>query len=72
MRVHFFPAATGPGKYGHWMFFIFPIALQTSVNIVLFTVTAVRCNRVKREIHRMQMTDSTEENKRRYLTDRSM
>jgi hypothetical protein len=54
------------------MFFIFPIALQTSVNIVLFTVTAVRCNRVKREIHRMQMSDSTDENKRRYLTDRSM
>jgi hypothetical protein len=72
MRVNFSCTATGPGQYGHWIFFILPIALQTSVNIVLFTVTAVRCNRVKREIHRMQMSDSTEENKRRYLTDRSM
>lgn len=57
---------------GHIIFFLVPVGLQISVNSGLFAITAIHCNRVKSEIHRMQMNDSVEQKKRRYIADKAM
>lgn len=48
------------------------MGLQISVNVVLFVITAIHCNRVKSEIHRMQMNDNCEQKKKRYIADKAM
>lgn len=57
---------------GHKIFFIIPVGLQVNVNIVLFVLTAFRCNRIKASIHRMQMNDVGKEKKRLYIADKAM
>lgn len=42
-----------------------------SVNIILFVLTAVHCNRVKSEIYRMQTNDSKESHKKRFFADKA-
>lgn len=59
-------------KAGHFIFFLAPVGLQITINVVLFIITAVHCNRVKSEIHRMQMNDTVEQKKRRYIADKAM
>lgn len=54
------------------MFFLLPVGVQISVNVVLFVITAIYCNRVKSEIHRMQMIDNCEQKKKRYIADKAM
>jgi hypothetical protein len=57
---------------GHLIFFLIPVGIQISVNVVLFVITAIRVNRVKSEIHRMQMNDNCEQKKKRYIADKAM
>jgi hypothetical protein len=57
---------------GHLIFFLLPVGIQISINVVLFVTTAVYCNRVKAEIHRMQMIDNCEQKKKRYIADKAM
>lgn len=49
-----------------------PVGIQISVNVILFIITAVYCNRVKAEIHRMQMIDNCEQKKKRFIADKAM
>jgi hypothetical protein len=56
----------------HLVFFLLPIGFQISINIVLFVLTAVHCNRIKAEIHRMQMNDSNEQQKKKsFIADKA-
>ncbi|CRL01349.1 CLUMA_CG014319, isoform A [Clunio marinus] len=57
---------------GHLIFFLVPIGIQISINFVLFIITAIHCNRVKAEIHRMQMNDNNEQKKKRYIADKAI
>jgi hypothetical protein len=54
------------------MFFLLPVGIQITVNVVLFIITAIYCNRVKSEIHRMQMMDNREQKRKRYIADKAM
>lgn len=54
------------------IFFLLPIGIQISINVVLFVITAIHCNRVKAEILRMQMNDNCEQKKRRFIADKAM
>lgn len=56
---------------GHAIFFLGIIAVQNIVNICFFIITAIHCNRIKTEIHRMQMTDNSEQKKKRFISDRA-
>lgn len=56
---------------GHTIFFLGIIAVQNIVNICFFIITAIHCNRIKTEIHRMQMTDNSEQKKKRFISDRA-
>lgn len=57
---------------GHMIFFLVPIGIQISINMVLFVITAIHCNRVKSEILRMQTNDNCEQKKRRFVADKAM
>lgn len=69
---HFFSSIIENVSAGHLMFFLMPVGIQISVNVVLFVITAIYCNRVKSEIHRMQMIDNCEQKKKRYIADKAM
>lgn len=51
----------------HLLYFLIPAGLHVIINSYLFVITAIRCSRVKSEIHRMQRMsdDSTTTAKRR-------
>lgn len=57
---------------GHLIFFLLPVGIQISINIVLFVITAVYCNRVKAEIRRMQMIDNREQKTKHFIADKAM
>lgn len=43
-----------------------------TMNVIFFVLTAIHCNRVKSEIHRMQTNDDTKDNhKRRFFADKA-
>ncbi|KAJ6648616.1 G-protein coupled receptor Mth2, partial [Pseudolycoriella hygida] len=57
---------------GHFIFFLFPVGLHVLTNIILFTLTAIHCNRIKSEISRMQCKDNeSEDKKKRFLADKA-
>lgn len=57
---------------GHTIFFIIPIGIQIGINVILFVITAIHCNKVKSEIHRMQNTsDGNEYKKKRFIADKA-
>lgn len=43
-------------SFGHLFYFISPVAIQIIINVVLFILTAIHCNKVKSDINRMQLT----------------
>jgi hypothetical protein len=58
---------------GHLIFFLLPIGIQISINFVLFVLTAIHCNRIKAEIHRMQASDCSDQQKKRsFIADKAM
>ncbi|KAG5676842.1 hypothetical protein PVAND_006649 [Polypedilum vanderplanki] len=58
---------------GHMIFFLFPIGIQISMNFILFILTAIHCNRIKAEIHRMQMCDNNDQSKRKsFIADKAI
>lgn len=74
---HFIPSSPLPflaenSSPGHLIFFLTPVGIQISINVGLFIVTAIHCNRVKSEIHRMQMNDNCDQKKKRYIADKAM
>jgi len=68
----FFTHRTGNSSPGHLIFFLIPVGIQITANVVLFIITAIHCNRVKAEIHRMQMNDNDEQKKKRFIADKAM
>lgn len=38
----------------HLLFFLLPAGIHVIINCILFIITAIHCNRFKREIHRLQ------------------
>lgn len=58
----------------HFLFFIVPAGLQIIISMVLFIITATHCNRVKREIHRMQSSGSSESasKKEKFMASKTM
>lgn len=42
-----------------------------SMNVIFFVLTAIHCNRVKSEIHRMQANDSKDSHKKRFFADKA-
>lgn len=59
----------------HFLFFILPAGLQIIISMVLFIITATHCNRVKREIHRMQCQSSNSETstkKEKFMASKTM
>lgn len=65
-------SSTEEKSWGLWIFFLNPIAIQISINIALFIMTAIHCYRVKTEIHRMQTNDSREQKKKSFAADKAM
>lgn len=59
----------------HFLFFVVPAGLHVLINCILFVVTAIRCSRVKNEIHRMQSRvdeSSTSTKRRKFIVSRAM
>lgn len=66
-------SVTEQSSPGHLIFFLLPIGIQISVNCVLFVLTAIHCNRIKAEIHRMQACDNSEQQKKKsFIADKAM
>lgn len=58
---------------GHLIFFLLPIGIQISINFILFILTAIHCNRIKAEIHRMQSCDNSDQQKKKiFVADKAM
>lgn len=56
----------------HKVFFLLPMGIIITMNIIFFVLTAVHCNRVKSEIHRMQANDDTKDShKKRFFADKA-
>lgn len=53
------------------LFFLLPMGIIISMNACLFILTAVHCNRVKSEIHRMQSNDCKDSHKKRFFADKA-
>lgn len=53
------------------LFFLLPMGIIISMNACLFILTAVHCNRVKSEIHRMQSNDYKDSHKKRFFADKA-
>lgn len=69
---HFHPS-TEQSSPGHLIFFLLPIGIQISVNFVLFVLTAIHCNKIKAEIHRMQASDCSDQQKKKiFIADKAM
>ncbi|GAB0095981.1 probable G-protein coupled receptor Mth-like 3 [Sergentomyia squamirostris] len=54
---------------GHRLFFLLPVGIQIVANVIFFILTAIHCNKVKSEIHRMQKNDT--EKKKRFFADKA-
>lgn len=57
---------------GHKLFFLLPIGIQISLNVVLFAVTAFRINRVRSKMHRNQLGESSDQKKSCYIINKAM
>ncbi|KAL7044183.1 hypothetical protein ACKWTF_001819 [Chironomus riparius] len=58
---------------GHLIFFLLPIGIQISINFILFILTAIHCNRIKAEIHRMQSCDNSDQQKKKiFVADKAI
>lgn len=49
----------------HFLFFLLPAGIHVIINCILFTITAVHCNRIKRDIHRLQTDETSTSTKRK-------
>ncbi|CAL7946003.1 unnamed protein product [Xylocopa violacea] len=58
-----------PGKHGELVFFRGPIAVQLTLNVVFFILTAEQCNKVKAEISRV--ADPMDPRSRRFQADKT-
>lgn len=69
----FFFSPSDEDRLSHILFFLFPIGLHIFINAILFVLTAIHCNKIKNEIHRMQCSkdNDTEEKKRKFVADRA-
>lgn len=74
--LHIFMTAnpwTEQSSPGHLIFFLLPIGIQISINFILFILTAIHCNRIKAEIHRMQSCDNSDQQKKKiFVADKAM
>jgi hypothetical protein len=57
--------------YGTAVYFLGPVSLILTCNVVLFVLTARNCSKVKAEIHRMQQNAIGDRCKRRYQADKN-
>ncbi|XP_026325488.1 probable G-protein coupled receptor Mth-like 3 isoform X2 [Hyposmocoma kahamanoa] len=55
----------------HYIFFVIPMGILTSINLVLWGLTARHCARVKSEVHRMQAGSVGDRAKKRFRVDRA-
>lgn len=56
---------------GHLIFFLGPIGVQVTMNLVLFIFTTLHITRVKSEISKMQSNDDCQK-KQRFIADKAM
>lgn len=49
----------------HFLFFLLPAGIHVIMNCALFIITAIHCNQIKRDIHRLQSDEMTTSTKRR-------
>uniref|UniRef100_A0A1E1WU03 G-protein coupled receptors family 2 profile 2 domain-containing protein n=2 Tax=Pectinophora gossypiella TaxID=13191 RepID=A0A1E1WU03_PECGO len=55
----------------HYIFFVVPMGILTSVNLILWVLTARHCARVKSEVHRLQAGSVGDRAKSRFRIDRA-
>ena len=62
----------GDNGLAHRLFFLLPMGIIFSMNVIFFVLTAIHCNRVKSEIHRMQANDDCKDShKKRFFADKA-
>ncbi|XP_026821272.1 probable G-protein coupled receptor Mth-like 3 [Rhopalosiphum maidis] len=54
-------------NYGNIVFFILPVSVMLSANLILFMLTAIHCSRIKSELNKFKRTDSKTQ---RFLVDK--
>lgn len=47
------------------LFFLLPVGIHVIINCILFIITAIYCNRMKRDIHRLKSDEMSTSTKRR-------
>ncbi|KAJ2953558.1 hypothetical protein O0L34_g1159 [Tuta absoluta] len=55
----------------HYIFFVVPMGIVTSVNLLLWVLTSRHCSRVKSEVHRLQAGSVGDRAKKRFRLDRA-
>lgn len=57
----------------YFLFFLLPAGIHVIINCILFVVTAIHCNRIKRDIHRLRSDEMcTSTKRRRFIILRAM
>jgi len=54
-------------NYGTLIFFILPVSVMLTANLLLFMLTAIHCSRIKSELNKFKRTDSKTQ---RFLIDK--
>ncbi|XP_063698159.1 probable G-protein coupled receptor Mth-like 3 [Culicoides brevitarsis] len=56
----------------YMMFFVLPVGLMTSINVILFVLTMIHCSKIKMEIARVQRSSIKRKRKRMFFVNKAI
>lgn len=59
-------------KYPFMIFFLLPVGLMTSINVILFVLTMIHCNKIKMEIARVQRSSVKRKKNKAFVMNKAM